>query len=158
MEVEVVYWKNDIGGVISKKKVDVLPYGYQLSNIAEWRMLIAAEDVEVRAFKPTIIKIEKVDIPENTIVSPLSIMRHALGTVIDVFQPGEPKKVEEKKTITSVVFMPVEDGNVERGQLIGVINVRYVKTSTLKKLKKAIIKELEEARWVPDKGGIIFGK
>ena len=83
-------------------------------------------------------------------------MRHALGTVLDVFQPGEPKKVEDEKVITSVVFLPVTSGTVEKGQLVGVINVRYVKTSALKKLKEAIVKELEEARWVPDKGGIVF--
>ena len=155
-KVEIVYWKNEVGGELDKKTIKVEPYGYHLTNIAEWKMLIAAEDIDVVAYKPAVVSIEKITIPKNTIVSPLSIMRHALGVVIDVFQPGEPKKVEEEKTITSAIFLPIESGTIKKGQLIGVINVRYVKTSTLKKLKEAIIKELEEARWVPEKGGIVF--
>ncbi len=156
MQVDVTYWKDKIGGEAVKKSVKVEPYGYRLTNIAEWRMLVAAENTEVKAFEPAVIEIEKVVVPKNTIVSPLSIMRHALGTVIDVFQPGEPKKVEDEKIITHVVFLPVISGRVEKGELVGVINIRYVKTSALKRLKEAIVKELEEARWVPDKGGMVF--
>ena len=57
MQVEVVYWRDKIGGEVIKKVVEVEPYGYQLTNIAEWRMLIAAENVEVKAFEPTVIEV-----------------------------------------------------------------------------------------------------
>ncbi len=47
-------------------------------------------------------------------MSPLSIMRHAYGVVVDVIQPGRPGRVEEEKVIMHAVFMPVSDGEVKR--------------------------------------------
>ncbi len=154
--VEIVYWEDSINEKIATKKVDIEPYGYQLSDFAEWKMLIAAKDVKVEANKVAIVEIEELYIPKNTIVSPLSIMRHALGSVVDIFQPGEPKKVEEDKTIKAVVFLPIKDGLIKKGQLVGVINVRYVRIGTIKRISELIAKWLDEATWGVDKGGIIF--
>jgi len=155
-DVEIVYWKDAINGEIATKKVSIEPYGYQLSDFAEWKMLIAAKDVNVEANKVAIIDVEELKIPKNTIVFPLSIMRHALGSVVDVFQPGEPRKVEDSKVIKSVLFLPIKDGTVKKGQLIGVINIRYVRISTIKRISELITKWLDEATWGVDKGGIVF--
>ena len=153
-KVEIVYWKDYIGGKLKSKVRDIEPYGFQLSPIAEWKMLVVDEDVAVEEGKIKCIKIKELEIPEYTIVSPLPIMRHALGCVLDVFQPGEPKKVEERKKITGVLFLPIKGGIIKKGQLVGVINVRYVKTGALKRIKSILSKWAEEARWVEDYGGI----
>ena len=155
-DVEIVYWKNAIDEEISIKKVSIQSYGYQLSNFAEWKILTAAKDVDVEANKVAIVDVEELKIPKNTVISPLSIMRHALGIVVDVFQPGEPKRVEDEKVIRSAVFLPIKDGTIKKGQLIGVINVRYVKISAIKKISELITKWLDEAAWGVDKGGIVF--
>jgi len=155
-EVEIVYWKDSINGEIASKKISIEPYGYQLSDFAEWKMLIAAKDVSIKENKIAVVDIEELKIPKNTIVSPLSIMRHALGSVVDVFQPGEPKKVEDEKIIKSVLFLPIKDGIIKRGQLVGVINVRYVRIGKIKKISELIKKWLDEASWGVDKGGIVF--
>jgi hypothetical protein len=152
--VDVVYWKDRIKGELIKEKIDVEPYGFQLSPIAEWKIIVPAQDVDVEENKICIIDIKPIEIPENAIVSPLPIMKHALGVLLDLYTPEGPKKVEERKRITQAVFLPVYSGTVRKGELLGVINVRYVKPGTLSKISKMISEWAEKAKWVEDVGGI----
>ncbi|AGK60424.1 hypothetical protein Asulf_00397 [Archaeoglobus sulfaticallidus PM70-1] len=152
--VEIVYWDDRINGSLKSDKINVEPYGFQLSPIAEWRILISAEDKEVEESKVCAIDVEPIDVPENAIVSPLPIMRHALGVLLDVYVPGKLKKVEESKKITQAIFLPVMSGKIRKGELIGVINIRYVKTSTLNKISKMLSEWAEKAKWAEDIGGI----
>ncbi len=124
-DVNLVYRDN---GEIIRRGAIVNEYWYRRWNLAEWLPLVAAEDVEVSSGDVRVIKVEPVEIPENTIPVPLSMMRHALGTVIDVAHLGRPRLVEERKIVSSAVFMPVFDGKIEKGDLIGVLNVYYIST------------------------------
>ena len=134
MAVEVVYWKGKIGDQVESKSFEVSTYEYRIAPLTQWKTLVADESVRLLKNQPIIVKIKDVEIPKDTIVSPLSIMRHAYGVIIDVIGEGIPKKVEEEKRITHAVFLPIQDGKIEEGDLIGVLKVHFVKVGRLRGL------------------------
>ena len=79
----------------------------------------------MRENEVTEIKIDEIALPTGTIVQPLSARNHAMGIMIDV-KTDRMRLVEEDKTITSAIFLPIVDGEVEKGDLIGVLNVYNV--------------------------------
>jgi len=123
LDVCMVYREN---GNVKRECMRIKEYMYRRRHMAEWMPLVADEDVELRKGEVAIVKVKDVLIPPETIPVPLSIMRHAYGVVVDVIQPGRLERVEEEKVITHAVFMPVSDGEVKRGDLIGVLNVYYI--------------------------------
>ena len=88
-------------------------------------MLVAAEEKEVKANQPVNIKIEKIEIPPESIVFPCSFMRHVLGFVVSLVTVGMPKKIEKRRQVNEVIFHSIYDGKVSEGELLGVINVFY---------------------------------
>jgi len=134
MKVDLVYWLDRFGGRTDRLEIELKPFGYRMAPITQWKTLIANEDVKVEKGKPTVIKTKTVEIPENTMVGPLNIMRHALGVTLDVVECGIPDKVEENKCINEVLFLPVDDGEVRKGDLIGVLKVFFIRTGLLSRL------------------------
>nr|WP_202320281.1 DUF22 domain-containing protein [Archaeoglobus neptunius] len=134
MKVKVTYWADEIGGKVEEMEMELKPFGYRMAPITQWELLIADEDIKVEKGEPIIIKIKPVFLPPNTMVGPLSIMRHALGIVNDVVECGIPEKVEDEKCISRVLFIPVESGEIKKGDLVGVLKVYYIKTGLLNRL------------------------
>ena len=134
MKVELVYWLDRFGGRTDKLEIELKPFGYRMAPITQWKTLIANEDVRVKKGKPVVIKVKTIEIPENTMVGPLNIMRHALGVTLDVVECGIPDKVEENKCINEVLFLPVDDGEVRKGDLVGVLKVFFIRTGLLSRL------------------------
>jgi len=124
-EGNLVYWKED---AVIRERMRMKEYWYRRWNIAEWYPIIAKESTEVLKGEIELVRIENIELPENTIPVPLSMMRHALGTVLDVAHAGKPRLIEEKKMITHALFIPVFDGVIERGDIIGVLNAYYIST------------------------------
>ncbi|AAB91157.1 MULTISPECIES: DUF22 domain-containing protein [Archaeoglobus] len=122
-EANLVYVKDD--EVVREKRI-LKEYWYRRWHIGEWYPLIAREEAEVTKGEAVKVRIENLELPENTIPVPMSIMTHALGTVIDIAHMGRPRAVEERKLITHAVFLPALDGRVEKGDLLGVLNVYYI--------------------------------
>ncbi|MDI9610502.1 MAG: DUF22 domain-containing protein [Archaeoglobales archaeon] len=127
--MEILYWK-ELGKETVSLKVKKETVRYRLAPFVQWKVLIAENTTEVKKGLPVVLKIKDVEIPENTILAPLSIMRHALGTTLDVIEKGI-SKVENEKKITHAIFLPVEDGIVEEGDIVGVLKVFFVKTGML---------------------------
>ncbi len=125
VEGNIVYRRD---GEIIREKVRMGEYWYRRWNIAEWYPIIAREKVEVLKGEIKLLRVENIELPENTIPVPLSMMRHALGTVGDVAHAGKPRLIEEKKLITHALFIPVFDGVIEKGDMIGVLNAYYIST------------------------------
>ncbi len=125
VEGNLVYRKN---GETIRERTKMREYWYRRWNIAEWYPIIAKERVEVVKGEIRLLRVENIELPENTIPVPLSMMRHALGTVADVAHAGKPRLVEEKKLITHALFLPVFDGVIEKGDMIGVLNAYYIST------------------------------
>lgn len=72
------------------------------------------ELVEVKEGVPTVIKIEKVEFPPNSICIMLARMRHALGAVLEILHAGEPRYVEKVRWADQVIFLPICDGVVKK--------------------------------------------
>ena len=73
-------------------------YAYRIAGIGEWKAVISDENVKLEAFKPVVVKIKRIEFPPNSIAIKLERMRHAYGSVIDVFHVGKPKYVENVNT------------------------------------------------------------
>ncbi len=122
-EANLVYVKDD---EVAREKRTLKEYWYRRWHVGEWYPLIAREDTEVKKGEAVKVRIENLELPENTIPVPMSIMTHALGTAVDIAHMGRPRAVEEGKLITHAVFLPAFDGRIEKGDLIGVLNVYYI--------------------------------
>ncbi|WP_290623696.1 MULTISPECIES: DUF22 domain-containing protein [unclassified Archaeoglobus] len=147
MKINMKYWADEVGGRKERMEIELKPFGYRMVPITQWKTLIAKETVEVRKGKPCIIEIKPFSIPGDTMVGPLHIMRHALGTVLDVVECGIPQRVEDEKCINKVLFLPVEDGVIEKGDIVGVLKVFFIKTGLLSRilnLKPARVELREE--------------
>jgi len=116
MEANFVYRKDN---QMWRKKQIVEDYWYRRWNIAEFYPVVTEEEKEVVKGKVEIVKINNLEIPENTIPVPLTGMIHALGSVLDITHYGRPKKVEERKLITHTIFLPLFDGKIEREISLG---------------------------------------
>ncbi len=127
-KVNLVY-KSD--GEVKRENVEISEYWYRRWNIGEWYPLIADESVEVARGKCVFVGIRDVELPPNTIPVPLYMMRHALGVCIDVLQPGRHRMVEERRHINRALFMPAFNGVIEKGDIIGILNIYYVSTGEM---------------------------
>ena len=107
---------------IERENVSALPYYFTISTEGKWEMLVSAGDLEVKKGDVIQIPIKKTVVYENTVSLPCAFCHHALGTVLKVQSEGVAL-VESKRNISSVVFLPILDGMVEKGDLLGVINV-----------------------------------
>lgn len=97
------------------------------------------ELVEVKKGVPTVIKIEKVEFPPNSICIMLARMRHALGAVLEI-----SRYVEKVRWADQVIFLPICDGVVKKGDLLGVVNVIYIKTVKKSKILHILAMDVDE--------------
>lgn len=113
-----------LGGMnhIERENVSAVPYHFTISTEGKWEMLISARDVEVKKGDVVQIPIKKTVVYENTVSLPCAFCHHALGTVLKVQSEGVAL-VESKRNISNVVFLPILDGMIKKGDLLGVINV-----------------------------------
>ncbi len=108
-----------------RKEIRIQPFAYRRKTTARWEPIVAAESMKVRRGEVEEIEIEPIRLEENTIVYPLYGLRNAFGSVIDVVE-ARPSRVEDKKELRKAFFLPLFDGEVRRGQLLGVMNVYSV--------------------------------
>ncbi len=134
MKVGITFWKDEVGGETEKIQVDLKPHGYRMAPITQWKVLIASEDKKVKKGEPVVLNVKRILIPEDTMIGPLHIMRHALGTVKSVVECGIPSKVEEDKCISRVLFIPIDDGEIKKNDLVGVLKVFFIRTGLLNRL------------------------
>ncbi|MDY6966131.1 MAG: DUF22 domain-containing protein [Halobacteriota archaeon] len=84
--------------------------------------LIAAEDYKLKASETKSIKIEEITIPPNHMASLCPYARHTVGHIIAI---GEeiPMPIEEKRSADYCLFVSGIEGEVRKGDLIGVISL-----------------------------------
>ncbi|HDS46057.1 MAG TPA: DUF22 domain-containing protein [Methanomicrobia archaeon] len=122
-KIKYVYWEDDIGGKKCVLETVAYRYGYSVGPHGQWEMLIAREDKDVQKDQTVTIKIEEVEIPPKSIVLACLTLRHALGVVLTADAMGKPKGVETRRVLDEVVFLPIHDGTVHKGELLTVVNV-----------------------------------
>ncbi|RZN37867.1 MAG: DUF22 domain-containing protein [Methanophagales archaeon ANME-1-THS] len=125
VKLECVYWKDKIGGETAILETEAFSYGFTFGPHGEWEMAIAKEDKEVKKSEPVSIKIHEIEVPPKAIALPCIVMRHALGIIAALALVGKPKIVEERRVFDEVIFLPISDGVVHKGELLGVVNVFY---------------------------------
>ncbi|MCL7475093.1 MAG: DUF22 domain-containing protein [ANME-2 cluster archaeon] len=108
--------------MIERECVTAVPYNFTISNNGKWEMLISAEDVEVTKGEVITITVRDTVIDENTVALPCAFCHHALGVSLKVKLTGVAL-VETRRNIESVVFLPIQDGKIEKGDLLAVINI-----------------------------------
>jgi len=113
------------GGGVVKTLQEFNSRRFKVGGKGEWRPAISAETKRLKRGVAEIIKIRPIEISDHSTVSTLGIMRQAYGTMVGGIAK-EPWNLESKKTIKEVVFLPIMDGEVKEGQLIGVFNVTRV--------------------------------
>ncbi|MEM3796146.1 MAG: DUF22 domain-containing protein, partial [Archaeoglobaceae archaeon] len=92
--------------------------------------------------------VKKLKIPRNSLIYPMHIMRNPYGVFIDTIL-DRLARVEEEKTIGKVIFLPLIDGEISKGDLIGIINVYDVEVSTIEKLRSWVSEWIEAQQQIP---------
>ncbi len=154
VRAKIVYAYNN---KIRREEIYVEPYGHKGTPNGKWEILIADETRKVKSGEFTLIRVKEISLDPKTVVSPLFITRHGIVAVIDVYGIGKPKKIEESQKITHVLILPIFDGVVKRGEMIGVLKVHSVEVKTgekildaLKKLANALSLNMEDVVDHPD--------
>ena len=101
---------------------------FKSAKTAYWKLLVAKESLDVKKGEIYRVEVEKIRLPPNTIVSPLAIKRHGYGIVADV-KEDRPEKIDGERSIEAAYFLATSDGNIEEGDLIGVVKVYPIKTA-----------------------------
>ena len=109
-------------GSIEREYLTAIPYNFTIANEGKWEMLISDKDMEVKKGEVIDIPLKLVSIPENSVALPCAFIHHALGVVLKARHTGVAL-VETRRKLSSVIFLPIQDGKVEKGDLLSVINV-----------------------------------
>ncbi len=137
VKAKIVYTDN---GNIYRETINIAPYGHEGTPNGKWELLIADENKTVKRGEFTLIKVEDITLDPKTVVSPLFVMRHGLGAVMDVYGTGKPKRIEDPQKITYALFFPIFDGVIKRGEMIGVLKIHSVEVKTSEKLVETLKK------------------
>jgi hypothetical protein len=138
MEVNITYFTSP--GEVESETVVADESGYILSPASYFVNIVSEQDVYVKANEVKLIEIREIQIPENQRLTLLDRYRHALGVLVAVAGKGKPAKVESLEKVTHAVFLPLSDGKICRGELLGV----GVLTAIKKEKKEVIVEKLQE--------------
>ena len=83
--------------------------------------IFADEDAVVLQGETIDIKIAPLDIPKNCLCFLDSYVRHPVGNVIMLVEDPQ-KKMESPRTATHAIFHGIDNGRVEKGDVIGVVD------------------------------------
>ncbi|MDI9619472.1 MAG: DUF22 domain-containing protein [Candidatus Nezhaarchaeota archaeon] len=102
-------------------------FDYIISTAGRWINVVADENFKVKAGQTYIVKIEPIKLYPKEITLMCPVSRHALGMLLGLYgSEGKPRAVEKEREFAQAVFQAFRDGTVEKGDLIGVLNVLVV--------------------------------
>lgn len=127
MMSNIVFYDDEAGGEIKREKIEPIKASYDLGTLGIWESIISDERKKVKFDKLEKIQVKNVEIPPSSIVIPCSFKRHALGYVETVSSLGRTNRIEEGRQISEVFFRPIQDGIVEKGDLLTVLNILYAR-------------------------------
>lgn len=134
VRAKLLSWHDGVGSRTFEFDVDIEPRSYTISRLSQLIPIIASEDLTVCKGEVAVIGIRLIEVPENTIVSPLTAVNHANGFVVDVIECGLPGMVEDEKCINHAIFIPTRSGDVKEGDLIGILRINFVRTGLLSRV------------------------
>ncbi len=130
----------------------LIPYELSLDPTTYWDLIISAEKKEVKKRKFTVIKIEEIKFSQNSLVIPVSIIKHAFGEVVDLLPSEKAGYIDE------VLFLPTENGVIKNGDILGIVKICGSVPLDDGKLLELIKKWGESLRNWEDKMGEIIEK
>lgn len=102
-------------------------FDYIISTAGRWVNVVADEKLEVKAGQCVIVKIEPIKLYPKEVTLSCPISRHALGMLMGLYgSEGKPQLVEKERSFDRAVFHVFRDGVIEKGDLLGVMNVLVV--------------------------------
>ncbi|WP_370573798.1 DUF22 domain-containing protein [Methanomethylovorans sp.] len=118
--VQVVCREN---GDLKCKTINAATYEFTIATRAKWEMVIAAEDVEMRAGEFKKLSVREIRIEPDMIAMPCTFTHHAVVSLIKVGTDGGAKPVDNERMITYAYVLGQESGTVHSGDLIAVLNI-----------------------------------
>jgi len=103
--------------------VEAAPYEFTIGTRAKWEMVIADEDINVKKGEYTNIKIRPITLHSYVIAIPCTFNQHPIVSTLRVSGPCGPKPVEDARRVERASVLAVEDGEVKKGDLIGILNI-----------------------------------
>jgi len=118
MSVHVTHRIRKIIQEIDKRRM--APFDYILGDTYRVDYLIADEDMDFRSGDAKSVKMRKVNIPKNTVISISPYGRHGVGQVISI---GEEiaMPAEVNRSADYALFVAGVDGSVKKDDLLGVV-------------------------------------
>jgi|GEM_PF-1084904 hypothetical protein len=140
MKTVITYW-DDLSEIeYNSEEVDIEGAGYFLGPAAYFEPVICDEDVDVVANKAVLIKIKEIQVPEDSILTLLGRFRHAAGLLLALGHSGKFERVEHAGKVNYAVFLPLVNGKILEGQLLGVGVIR----KAIEKPRSVVVEKLKE--------------
>jgi hypothetical protein len=123
MKQEIVQVVSRENGDLKCKTINAATYEFTIATRAKWEMVIAAEDVEMRAGEFKKLRVKEIRIEPDMIAMPCTFTHHAVVSLIKVGTDGGAKPVDNERTVTYAYVLGQESGSVHSGDLIAVLNI-----------------------------------
>lgn len=102
-------------------------FDYIISTAGRWVNVIARENAEVKAGQSIVISTNPIELHPKEILLTCPVSRHALGMLLGLYgSEGKPQLIENRRIFDKAIFLALKDGVVEKGDLLGVMNVVIV--------------------------------
>ncbi len=121
-------------------KVEASTYEFTIATRAKWEMIVADEDVTIAKGAFEKIKIREIDLQRDLLALLCAFTPHPLASVVRVGSGGGVAPVEADRQIEVAYILGQETGEIEEGDLIGVLNVLPI-MFTREAKKPTLVKE-----------------
>ncbi|WP_094227798.1 DUF22 domain-containing protein [Methanolobus psychrotolerans] len=123
MKKEVIQVVSRNNGELVSKRVEAAPYEFTIATRAKWEMVIADEDMDIRAGEFKKINVKDIQLDPDMVAIPCTFSHHALVSLIKVGAKGGARPVDSERIINAAYVLGQETGKVNEGDLLAVLNV-----------------------------------
>lgn len=102
--------------------------------------IFSDDEIVILKGETVVIKVVPLKIPENCLCFIDSYVRHPLGNTIMLVEDPQ-KKIEVTRTATHAAFHGMEDGRIEKGDVIGVVDFIFAEVFNIETEEFARIRD-----------------
>ncbi|MFP4654187.1 MAG: DUF22 domain-containing protein [Methanohalobium sp.] len=123
MSTEIVHVVSRQNGELKSTKVEASPYEFTMATRAKWEMIVANEDVDIRAGEYKRVPVKEIRIEPDMVAMPCVFSQHAVASVLRIGTKGGCKPVEDERLINTAYILGQETGHIRKGDLLGILNL-----------------------------------
>ncbi|RNI09911.1 DUF22 domain-containing protein [Methanohalophilus halophilus] len=123
MSAEIIQVVSRKKGEIVSKKVKAAPYEFTIATRARWEMVIADNDLEIRAGEYKKIPVREITLDPDTLAMPCAFTYHAVASVLKIASTEGACPVDKERTVRYAYVFGQTNGKIREGDLLGVLNV-----------------------------------